>query len=78
VAKIPKRLPRDVNQRAHAIARMITEEEDANTDPRPIESIEKMRSRAAKGGRARSSSLSDAERTAIARKAARTRWRKAH
>lgn len=74
---IPKKLPKDPNQRAHQIARMLTE------GPEPGEIVTERSAHMAvigrkggkKGGRIRASALSPAQRRAIARKAARSRWK---
>ena len=75
---IPKKLPKDPNQRAHAIARMLTE------GPQPGEVVTEQSARMAEigrkgglsGGNARAKALSSRKRREIARKAAKARWRK--
>lgn len=74
---IPKKLPKDPNERAHAVARMLTEE------PEPDEVVTERSAHMAeigqkggrKGGRARSRKLSAKQRSEIARKAASARWK---
>jgi hypothetical protein len=78
VARIPKKLPRDSNARAVAIARMAIGEDEENIDTRPLDTITTARKRASSGGRARFSTLSPARRRQIAKKAAAARWRKPH
>ena len=74
---IPKKLPKDPNQRAHQIARMLTE--GASPDEITTERSERMaqigKKGGRKGGRVRAAALSPAHRKAIARKAANARWR---
>ncbi len=73
---IPKKLPKDPNQRAHAVARMLTE------GPQPDEIVTEQSAHMAKigreggkkGGRARASVLSPGRRKQIAKKAALSRW----
>ena len=74
VARIPKKLPRDVNARAVAIARIAIGEDDENIDRRPTEAVARTRERASKGGRGRASTLTPTRRSQIARKAAAARW----
>jgi hypothetical protein len=76
VAKIPKRLPRDVNARAVTIARLLISDDDENIDPRPIDTITTAKRRAQKGGSARAASLPRKRRKAIAKAAASARWHK--
>jgi hypothetical protein len=76
VAKIPKKLPRDVNSRAVAVARIAIGEDDENIDHRTLDSISAVRTRAAKGGTSRAQNLTTEQRRQIARKAAASRWRK--
>lgn len=74
---IPRKLPKDPNQRAHQIARMLTEGANPNelvTD-RTAHMAEIGKKGGHKGGRARAATLSPAQRKAIARKAAKARWR---
>ena len=75
VPKVLKRLPRDVNARAVAIAKAAIGMDDENIDQRPIEQINVAKGRAAKGGDGRAARLSDDKRRAIAQKAAKARWR---
>lgn len=75
---IPRKLPKDPNQRAHQVARMLLE------GPQPGEIVSEDSKRLAqagrrggkKGGKARAENLSRAKRRAIAKKAANTRWSK--
>ena len=53
VARIPKKLPRDVNARAVAIARIAIGEDDDRINTRSIAAISVSREKAAKGGTAR-------------------------
>ena len=74
----PKSLPKDPNQRAVAIARIATgedecEEKDAGKDP---EAVARGRKGGASGGKARAAKLTDEERSEAARKAAAARWGK--
>jgi hypothetical protein len=71
MAKKPKRLPRDVNARAHAIIEIATGETEV-----PAESAKATSGRkgGAKGGNARATKLSATERSRIAKKAAGVRW----
>jgi hypothetical protein len=64
---------RDVNQMAALIARMTTT--PPGKDPL---AVELGRRGGLRGGKARAENLSPAKRTAIAKKAARTRWAKKH
>lgn len=78
---MPKRsskLPRDLNQRAKSIVDILTGE-----TPKPVPPSDEGKNPAAvalgrlgglKGGKARAESLTKKERSAIARKAARSRW----
>jgi hypothetical protein len=68
------KLPKDLNQRAAAIVRMSTEE------PTQTSSIKEYlasigRKGGLKGGKARAAKLSGKKKSAIARKAAKARWR---
>ena len=74
----PKKLPADVNKRAHLIAQLATGEA---TQPDPYEgknpaAVELGRLGGLKGGKARAKKLSPARRKEIAQKAAKTRWKK--
>lgn len=73
MASIPKRLPRDVNARAVAIARILIEGGE-DTDPRTLQTISTMKARASKGGHGRASSLNAERKREIARMAAKARW----
>jgi hypothetical protein len=86
--KIPKKLPRDANQRAYEIVRLSTEESDEPTEPTPSEESKPKRSAiqeylatigrkgGLKGGRARRDILTTERRSEIAKKAAESRWKK--
>jgi hypothetical protein len=84
---MPKRLkktalPRDVNQRAHEVVRLTTHQDDEEAIPAPPAGLsDYMRALGRRGGQIsgakRMTNLSDAERGAIALKAARARWAKA-
>jgi hypothetical protein len=76
---IPKKLPRDSNQRAFEIVRILTGEVEPEA-PEPGRSplaaymAEIGRKGGLKGGAARAKALSAKERSASARKAAKSRW----
>ena len=76
MAIIPKRLPRDVNAHAIAVARLAIGDDGENIDPRPIEKITIARQRASKGGQQRSTTLTAMRKRQIAKKAAAARWSK--
>lgn len=76
VAKIPKRLPRDVNARAVAIARLAIEADSTELDGRPLDVISRAKDKSAKGGRSRAGSLNSFQKHSIAKKAAAARWKK--
>jgi hypothetical protein len=67
----PKKLPRDVNSRANAIGKIATGE---TVLPEESAKAASGRKGGEKGGSARAKKLSDAERRAIAQKAAQARW----
>lgn len=73
----PKKLPQDVNQRAHKIAKLLTGEieEESERSPKSAHMAEIGRKGGAKGGNARAEKLSSFRRKEIARKAARKRWK---
>lgn len=78
MAKQPKR-PRDPNQLAHLIGQLATgeaTEKQPEPDTRNPAAVALGQLGAAKGGKARAKSLSKAERSAIAKKAAKARWGK--
>ena len=66
--KTPKR-PRDMMQLAKMVGEMAAHEREEETVPVPDAS-------AVKRGKARADSLTPAKRSSIAKKAARTRWKK--
>lgn len=72
------RRPRDVNQLAASIVRDSTEDTPAEPHPDGVEDTavrrENGRRGGLKGGKARADKLSAEERSAIAKRAARTRW----
>lgn len=76
---IPKRLPKDSNQRAFEIVRISTGEAQVETEPeRSVVSAylaEIGHRGGVKGGKARAARLTAKKRSAIARKAATARWR---
>jgi hypothetical protein len=90
--KIPKKLPKDANQRAYEIVRLSTEEpEEPDTPAEPAPATEEpKKERSAiseylaaigrkgglKGGRVRSERLTPEKRKEIALKAAKVRWNK--
>jgi hypothetical protein len=70
-----QKMPRDVNQRAKATLDLVTG--DADYDPEPGKdprAVELGRQGGLKGGKARAAKLSPEQRSAIAKKAAATRW----
>lgn len=71
--KKPKR-PRDLNQLAYAIV----QESTADEKPEPIKDTRNPAAvaRGEKGGKARAETLSAKKRTAIAKKAAKARWKR--
>lgn len=75
----PKKLPRDSNQRAHQIAKLLTGEAELPTKPeRSLVSqylAEIGRKGGLKGGTARAKALSARKRSSIAAKAATVRWK---
>jgi len=73
----PKKLPADVNKRAHKIAQLATGEvtEDKYEGKNPA-AVELGRLGGLKGGKARAEKLSAAKRKEIAKKAAKARWKK--
>lgn len=78
---IPKKLPKDSNQRAFEIVRISTGEVEAEVELERSEKSKRMAEIGHKGGkrggRARKLKLNPSERKAIAVKAARVRWDKA-
>lgn len=68
--------PRDPNQRAKLIVDIATGESDEPKAPRDKDpaAVELGRRGGLKGGQSRAKKLSAEERSALARKAARTRW----
>jgi hypothetical protein len=74
-----KKLPRDVNQRAHAIGEMATSEaapEPQVDDGKNPAAVALGRLGGLKGGKARAAKMSKSARSASAKKAARARWGK--
>lgn len=71
----PKR-PRDTNQLAHMIAQLATGElDDVKTDDgKDPAAVALGRKGGLKGGKARAAKLTAKQRSAIAKKAAKTRW----
>ena len=76
-----KKRPRDANQLAYQIVQEATGQAPAEPpeppDTRNQAAVALSRLGASKGGKARAAALSAAKRSAIARKAVLTRWRKA-
>lgn len=74
----PKKLPRDINQRAHQVAKLLTGE--LTESPEPKRSLvsaylaEIGRTGGLVGGKARAKKLSSTERKRIAKKAAMVKW----
>jgi hypothetical protein len=80
MTKKPKRLPRDVNARAHAIIELATSEaapEPQVDNGKNPAAVALGRLGGLKGGKARAAKLSPAKRKAIAQKAAAKRWKNA-
>jgi hypothetical protein len=78
---IPKKLPRDSNQRAFEIVRISTGEDDPPAPEPERSSISVYLAQIGsvggkKGGKVRAKNLSAKRREQIARKAARSRWKK--
>lgn len=76
-ASKPKKLPRDTNQMAAAIVRLTTEPRPVappEPDTRNPAAVALSKLGASKGGKARAVTLTAAQRSAIAKKAAKTRW----
>lgn len=72
----PPKRPRDVNQLAKTIVEIATGER-ADERPEPMTPAQEFaRSGGLKGGKARASTLTPAQRQEIARKAAAKRWMK--
>lgn len=73
MAKQPKKLPADMNRRAHAIGDIATGQAEA-----PSESAKAAAGRKGglKGGKARAASMTSAELSDIAKRAAAARWKK--
>jgi hypothetical protein len=69
----PKKLPRDVNSRANAIGKIATGETVLAEESAKATAGRKG---GAKGGNARAAKLTKNRRSAIAKKAAETRWTK--
>ena len=72
------RKPTDINSRAAAIVAQSVDPDDMGDDPyegKNPAAVELGRSGGRKGGKARSAKLTPEERSAIARKAAKARWR---
>jgi hypothetical protein len=76
----PKNLPRDINERAHQVAKLLTGEAEIPAEPErsPVSAYlsEIGRRGGLRGGVARAQALSSRKRSAIARKAAKARWGK--
>ena len=75
MAKHPKR-PRDTNQLAHMISQLATGElDDVKTeDGKDPAAVALGRKGGLKGGKARAEALTAKQRSAIAKKAAKSRW----
>lgn len=76
MTKHPKR-PRDINQLAHVIAQLATGElDDVKTeDGKDPAAVALGRKGGLKGGKARAEKLTAKQRSAIAKKAAKVRWK---
>lgn len=70
------KIPRDINQRAKAIADMATGSLQTTKDEKNPSAVTLGRLGGLKGGRARAKALSKARREEIAKKAAEARWNK--
>lgn len=74
----PKNLPRDTNERAHEVARLLTGEIVLPVEPKRSEVSIYLaqigRTGGLKGGTARAKALSPRKRSAIASKASKARW----
>lgn len=75
MAKKPKR-PRDTNQLAKSIVDIATGEAEKPQDTRNPAAVALGRLGGLKGGKARAKSLTLAQKKAIAKKAAKARWKK--
>jgi hypothetical protein len=68
--------PRDLNQLAKMIVDIATGDAEDSVSPKKKAASVRGRSGGLKGGKARASKLTDAERADIARTAATARWKK--
>jgi len=79
--KQPRKTPADVNQLARHLVELTTQDKDTPPDPTPEELSRVMAAlghRGGKiGGKRRLETMTQAERSAVALKAARARWKKA-
>ena len=71
----PKKLPKDANERAHEIARLLVEGEPPTSERKNPHAVALGRRGGLKGGRARADKMTPEDRRASAKKAARARWR---
>jgi hypothetical protein len=75
----PRKLPRDTNQRAQQVAKLLTEELTESPEPEPSAIsaylAEIGRKGGLRGGVARAKALSARKRSASAAKAAKARWK---
>jgi hypothetical protein len=71
---IPKKLPRDANERAHEIGRLLTGEAASPKKQKNPSAVALGRLGGLKGGKARADKLSAQQRRESARKAAKARW----
>jgi len=74
-----KKLPRDVNESAKSIVDMATDEnpsEEESSSSKNPHAVALGRLGGKKGGKARAEKLSPEERSEIAKKAAKARWKK--
>jgi len=75
----PKKLPRDANERAQQVAKLLTGEIETEKEPERSSVsaylAEIGRKGGLKGGKARAKNLSSRKKSAIASKASRARWR---
>jgi hypothetical protein len=71
---MPKRSSKDINQLAKSIVDQVTQEAEAQPEKNPA-AVALGRMGGLKGGKARAEKLSPARKKAIARKAAKARWK---
>lgn len=67
--------PADVTQNAVHVMRIATGQEQETGKPKNLAAVARGKKGGPQGGKARAASLSSAQRTEIAKKAAKTRWK---